>query len=329
MTGVHQPSHLVQITGGQCLHSRRHPLVLAYDVATAPMDYLRKQSTVFFQLGAGHVPQGGDAGQNGLQSGDAFLALGAALVVGAAGQGAAGLCVADDQRRPLREGNPLVFQGAAVDEQGVALLAQGADELVHNSTVDAHKDILRVLGRFGNLGARERIGGIRRAEQGQDVGDFQASRTAQPATPGDIAAHYPFQTDQPDARLFQCPGHAHCVIGPENFVVKGQIVQLEVGPGVEFHRVETHPPVSAGAKDNPHILVQSHRQDESVVVVRVFADEIDPARRNRHVGRLAVKNFGEFGANFFGSFVEGLHRVGLFCRWVKVNRTTVDWSYLL
>ncbi len=258
-------------------------------MAAAAIDHRVQQIFVGFKLGAGHIPQGGDGGEDGFEGGHPGFAFGAALVIGAAGQGTAGPGVADDQRRALWEGDQLEVQAAAVDEQGVVRLAHDADELVHDAGIDAHKMVLCPLGGQGDLGTGQlHTGGL---QKGPGAADFQGCGTAQAGTPGHVAADHAFQPGQFNPPLLQGPGHAHDIVGPKELFVIDQAVQAELGPGVEFQGVEAHGAVVSLAIDQAYIVLDGHRQHKTVIIVRVFPDQVDPPRPDGEMGRLTVKMF--------------------------------------
>ena len=282
MAGVHEPAHSRQIALLQGLDRGQHPLVLGDHVAAAAVDDRGQVLLQGLQLLAAHVPQGLDAGQEAAQDGHAGLALLAALVVGAAGQGAAGLGVADDQARLLGEGHPLVVQGAAVDEQGVVRGPQHADELVHDAAGHPHELVLRPLTGQGQLRAGEGILEAGGSEEGRGAGHLQSGGAAQSAAPGHVAADHPLQPSQGQPLLLQGPGHPFDVVDPQVLRLSLQPGQVELLPRVEIQGMDAHSAVLPGPEDHLDVPVQGHGQDEAVVVVRVLADEVDPARRDGH-----------------------------------------------
>jgi hypothetical protein len=56
-----------------------------------------------------------------------------------------------------------------------------------------------------------------------------------------------------------------------------ETIEQELGVLVEIHRMDGHAAVVARAQGDPDRAVDGQRQDISVVVIRVFADQIDPA----------------------------------------------------
>ncbi len=204
---------------------------------------------------------------------------------------------------PVGEGNQLELQAAAVDEQGVVLLAHDADELVHDAGVDAHELVLRPLGGQGDL----RTGQLRASgqEEGPGTADLQRGGAAQAGASGHVAAHHAFDAGQFDAPLLKGPGHAHDIVGPKGLFVIGQLVQAELGPGPKFQGIESHRAVVPLAEDQAHVVLDGHGQHKAVVVVRVLADQVHPPRPDGQMGGLALK-LGQKGFdNVVGSVVHG------------------------
>jgi hypothetical protein len=74
-----------------------------------------------------------------------------------------------------------------------------------------------------------------------------------------------------------------------------ELVEGENGRFLQIERVHPHRAVSARPQRNPRSAVDSQRQHEAVVVVGVFADQVDTPRRARHKGRVGVEMVTESG----------------------------------
>ncbi len=94
--------------------------------------------------------------------------------------------------------------------------------------------------------------------------------------------------------LAQRPDHARRVGGPIAVGARREPVQGEFDDlALDVGRVQPQNPVGAAGDGGGDLVRQSERHDEAVVVVGVFADQVDPARRRPHPFRCRPVQLGE------------------------------------
>src|SRR5690242_11648288 len=109
-------------------------------MATA-IDQLRKISTMGFQLSRRDVAQRIDRREVLPEKTHAFFALRAAIVVFTAGVAVFDHGVADDHGNPGGKRQELIFEGTAIEKDGVMRAAEAGGELVHDADASADKFI--------------------------------------------------------------------------------------------------------------------------------------------------------------------------------------------
>ncbi len=144
---AHQLAEAHQIARGQRLGGGQGAGVFPHHVAGTAVAGFVQPGLARFQRGQIQVAQGLDPVVTG-----GGLALLAAGVVFAVHQAAAHVGVDDQHRQIFGHGDEAGLQGAAVQQQGVILLATGGDHLIHDAAVAADELVLRLLAVEGDLG---------------------------------------------------------------------------------------------------------------------------------------------------------------------------------
>ncbi len=215
-------------------------------------------------------------------------------------------------RTDRRNGREGVLQPAAVDHDGVVLLAEAGDELVHDADVGADEGILCVLAEQGDLGQLQvEAGG---AEDGEGGGNLDRGRRAEAGAEGDVARDGEGEAIvDGDAMFAQCPENAGGIVGPMNIAPgaqRGKAVVEQVGDAlvdalVIVDGVGQDAAVRALGDGDNGGEVDGRGHDKAVAVVGVLADEVDAAGRGvERAGNLVG------GKVEGGKFSVGLH--GLF-----------------
>ena len=83
------------------------------------------------------------------------------------------------------DGQMAIFEGAAVEHQGVVLLTGAGDELVHDAAAGAYEDVFRALAGERDGGQRE--GGAGQFQQGHGRGHFNRCGRTESRAQGNIA----------------------------------------------------------------------------------------------------------------------------------------------
>ena len=116
--------------------------------------------------------------------------------------------------------------------------------------------------------------------QGQGDGAFQGGGGGQPGADRDIGGRRDrSERRDRDAGAFQRPGHAGRIRGPAGDGVRDRRRRGRIRPGPSSERREASRTVRSPGPPRPRwCAVDGERQDEAVVVVSVFADQVDPSR---------------------------------------------------
>ena len=142
---------------------------------------------VLLQHSDRYIAQGADCGIPLLKTPDSFFALVAASVVGTRRVIVLGHGVADYKRNAGGDGNKLIFEGAAIEEESVPCFSEAGDELVHDSDAGADKTVLSLTAELGNLGQRQLR--LAQAHQSKRGGDFESRGGAQSRGNGNLAVY--------------------------------------------------------------------------------------------------------------------------------------------
>ena len=272
---VHQHAQGGHLAATHRLDGLKRAIVLGNHVqGPSPGDVVQAAGELLERVEA-DVAQGGYLEELGGR-----FTLRAALVVGRIDQPAAGRRVEYDDGHPGGQGDGLGLEAAAVDQQGVALAAGGRDQLVHDPAVDAHPLVLGLLAQLGHDG---RVPG----EIGPDGerpsrGHLERRRGGQPGAQGHVAGDHALPAGQIQARLVEAPRGPLDVLDPGRvaggpLAVGRQAIEGELVGPIEVDRVGDHPAVVAWPHRDPDRPIDGQGHDEPVVVVGVFADEVDPA----------------------------------------------------
>ena len=143
----HQLAEAYQVAGLQRIGSGQSTGVVAHHMAGAAVTDLIQPGFACFQCSQVQIPQCLDP----VVAGGGFTLLAAGVVL-AVHQTAAHVGVDDQHRQIGWHGDEAGFERAAVDQQGMILLAAGGDHLIHDAAVATDELVLRLLTVEGNLG---------------------------------------------------------------------------------------------------------------------------------------------------------------------------------
>ena len=134
-----------------------------------------------------------------------------------------------------------------------------------------------VLGALGELGHLHGVpsdpaGGGKRPGGGH----FQGGRGRQPGPQRHVAGQHALPAGEAKTGLLQAPGRALKILEPAGVFV-ADVVQGELARLVVVDREDGHAAVVSWLQGDPYGAIDRQRQDEAVVVVGVFAEEIDSA----------------------------------------------------
>ena len=200
---------------------------------------------------------------------------------------AAGVLVADvgigaDEPEVRRDRHRARLQRTAVDQQRGAGDAAGGDILVHDAA--AHADEF-VLGALGDLGRRDRLerqaGG---GEQRMGDADLERRGRAEAGAERHVARDHEVRAGEaPPVRLQHRSDPEH-VVGPHVTAAGRGRVEIEFAGLVHEQGIDADRAIVARSGGDEGGEIERRRHDESVVVVGVLADQVDPAGRAAHPG---------------------------------------------
>ena len=162
----------------------------------------------------------------------------------------------------VRQRDRLDLERAAIDQERAARAACDGGELIHDPAGDARRKLLGALAGEGEL--RRRQLEVRDVAQRERERHLQRRRRREPGADGnrrrDLSVH-------PDVRPAVLAEHG------------AQGVDVAVRAGVPVEPVDFDDVVCPRRRVHDALEVDRHRQDQSVVVVGVVADQVDAARR--------------------------------------------------
>ena len=223
------------------------------------------------------------------------LARGAAVVVGRTHQLVLHARIDEHQPVALRiEREVGVLQRAAVQPDQVALLAEHRGELVHDAAVHA---AVVVLGGLADLRQLELVdAAAAEVVQREGVGRFQRRRRGHARSQRHVARENRVETADRPAALADLAADAENIPRP----ALGRLVRLleaELRRFAQIERIGAHTIRTVEPDGRHDALVHGSGEDETSVVVGMFADQIDTPRRGEQHGARTVKLF-EFLAGF-------------------------------
>ena len=281
---MHQLADAADVVPAQRLDGGQHPGVLGDDVAGAPEHQRVEGGFGGQQRVELQVTQGPHAEMGGRR-----LALRPAGVVFAADQAAPDPGVDDHHPQPGGDRHGLGFQAAAVDQQGVATLAQRRDELVHDAATAAGELVLGLLAEQGDVAQAgvESVEGL----QGLAHGHLQRGRGAETGSLRHVAAdHHLEAVRQHAVALDEDIDDAADIVGPVAVAVRRAMAGRKA---VFFQAVvggqHADDVVTARGDGDLGGEADGAGQHETVVVVGVFADQVDAARGTDDVADLAAQ----------------------------------------
>ena len=222
------------------------------------------------------------------------LALRPPLVVGRGGQRSWLLRVAQDDAQPGRNGRVLDLEAPRVQEHRLPRPSHRRGHLVHDPAVHAHEEVLALLAELG-----ERL--VPNLEILKPVPDLserhlQRRRGAHAAPHGDVARKHRMEVLPLVAVLTQRPPHPRRIPAPVVELTRSHRAEVERVGLAQLGRPH-HGQIPRGRRRDPGLSVDRHREDETVVVVRVLADEVDPSGRHRDDLRLMAEALDELGSD--------------------------------
>ncbi len=266
----------------------------------------------------GGVAEGVEGGVIFLEECDGGFALVAAGFVFAAGEGVLDVGIADDDaevgivERDLPGGVV-----AAVNKECVSGLAHGGNELVHDAAGDAGIVVFGPL--RGERDIDERHGGVVDGEKSESGGDFKGGGGREAAADGDVGIDDRVHAAGDRGTLADGFGGTFGVEGPGGSADGDWACDGEFNGFVGEERVHSDFRIGARGAEDEGGLVDGHGADEAVVVVGVFADEVDaPGSANGEGGFLVGEEVGEFLLEGGGVHV-GVSRYNLWVRDKGVN----------
>ena len=190
----------------------------------------------------------------------------------------------------------LVFHRLAVQADEGPLLAEQGGELVHDAALDA---AVVVLGHLADPGQFELVDAVaENLVQGKGVGALEGRAGTEAGAQGDISGKHGIEAFHLSAPLDHLAANAEDIAGPGLFglvlLVQAELHELVLVQGEGLH---LRGPIDL---DGGHdAAVDGAGEDISPVVVRVFADEVDPAGGSVQIAFFAEENLEFLLDSFF------------------------------
>ena len=288
---VHQATGLRQISFGQRFRHLWGSQIFFNDVTSPPVGRLVHSPTICPQELEADIAESTNCRVRFFKGRNRRSTVRAALVVSAARQRPGSAGVHHDNRRVVRNVHRAVRERPAVEEQCVALSRHGGGELIHHTAFDPHPVALDPMPEEGHLDRGPPDPGI--LTQGEGGCHDQGGGRGQTRSQGDIAVNDEIGARHIETRRSQGPGDAGHKRDPVGSTRGHEIVYRDLVGFAENDGVSSQGPVFSRGEGNADPTIDGHRQNPTVVVVGVLADQIDPSRGNRHSRRLGSTEFPE------------------------------------
>lgn len=193
------------VAGLEIIDGGKHAFVLADDVGGAALNERR-------HFGGGELGAGGIAKGRNTQDLRRLETLIAAFIVFASGEGVFNTGIHDEETDIVRKGNGRDRLGAAIQIDGVILLAEDGGNLVEQAAAHADKFILSLAAKLGqiergNLDAKE-------PSQKHGGGNLNSGGTGKPGAQRQGAGEVGFEAGDRVAGILQDPGDTQRIVGP-------------------------------------------------------------------------------------------------------------------
>ena len=188
------------------------------------------------------------------------------------------------------------LERTAVEAHQMPLLAAARGELVHDA---AHHTHVIVLGRLSDQRDLETLQSqVEQIVEREAEAALQSGRRRHSGAEGHIAREDGVETTHLFATFGHLPAHAEYVARP---LLRGlvDLLEAELRRLAQIQSEGAHPVGAVEADLAVHRLVDGSRQNETAVIVGVFADQVDATGRGVDRTRRAVKRF-EFFSDFRG-----------------------------
>src|SRR5579883_2141514 len=182
-----------------------------------------------------------------------------------------------------------VGQVAAIKKQGVILLAERRNELIHNAGRNTYKFVFRLLSEFDQ---RDRV---RLAVQNffpeDRRADFNRSRGAKARFTRHVSTHHKVHAGQFQTISLHELRDAAKVIAPGMLFIFLHPIKVKLNLVLKIDGVSADFSICSPATRVPHRAINRRGQDEALVVIRVLANQIYAARSASHHFRLQAEYF--------------------------------------
>ena len=223
---------------------------------------------------------------------NAVLALQAAFVVGRTGQYVLHAAVHENELVAFRmPGEVLIFAAAAVEAHEAALLAEYGGELVHDAAVAAYVLVLGALAHAGEFHLLDLVVAPEVIER-VSVGAFEGCGGGHACAEGHIACKGRVETLDGNAEGHHLAANAEDVACPSSLRTC-LVVERKLCVVFQVDGVSAYVARAVGLDFGNHALLYCAGENEAVVVVGMFADEVDAAGRSVNAARFAVKVLDE------------------------------------
>jgi len=234
----------------------------------------------------GDVTQGANSGYELAQKIYSCFAVGAATIVFSAGKLVLDHGVAEYDGHPLINRQGLEMQAPAIEQECVTGLTKAGNKLVHDAALRSRELVLGALTNGGD--AAEVQMDIKDSQQRQGGRHLYRRGGAQPGTDGDVAFHQQICAADGKVARPQDGSDPSNIVTPVASWTWNHVGHFKLAWLLEIEGIDTKFVILANTGGYIGVKTQSSRHDESIVVISMLADEIDPAGCAKQAGRLAV-----------------------------------------
>ena len=250
--------------------------ILVDDMAAAPPGDRVEAIARRGEFPGADVAQGGRARAIACERRHALLALPATPIVLAVREAMAHAAVDHDEAQPRGQAHGAVAQRAAIEKQGAAAFAEQRGHRVHDAAARTDEAVLGVPAKQGEFDRIEGCAGER--QECPADGDEQCCRGTQPGADRDLARDPQVRPAQRQSGGEQRTRDTLRMVAPVAARRRVDLVEIQRDRLDEVLGLHDELAVAAGHGRDPGGAVERHREDETLVVVGVLADQIHPAR---------------------------------------------------
>ena len=285
---VHHLAYHFVVVVFECIADCQHALYFANDVAGTLVLVAGNATLYFIEHFHGSVAQAFHFGMGLLDNLSHVLALQTALVVGRTSKYVLHTAVDKDELVAFGiPGEICVLTAAAVEAHEAALATEYGGELVHNAAVATHVLVLGALAYASQFHLLNLVLAPQVVER-EGVSAFEGSRGGHASTEGYVTCKGSVEAFYGNTEGHHLAAHAEDVACPCGFGTC-LIVERELHVVLQVDGVGAYVAGAVGLDFGNHSLLYGTGEYEAVVIVGVFADEVDTTGAGINAAGFAIE----------------------------------------